>query len=765
MAGNFNPLTGKLDVAPTGSQIDANGVVTKSSTIIPSAPVVPAGSTILTSANQIKDFNIQGQVGKTGTAGSYLYGTPKVSVPVASTLNAKDLPTIPDPNVHPAVPVNPPEQLNPITKTIAQNTKDITAIQQAADTASGAGTALTNVGQTATDLATARTGLETKGQFAQTQYDKFQVENKYQKLTDDTNKMNVMDAELTAEIQNFKDTPQGGTLQLYNSRLGRMMNEKASRLSIAQATVAADQGNIKTAQELMQTAVDLQFVDQQQKVTNLTNDLKDNWDLFNATDKKRAEVMQYDLTQEQTKIDVAKADRLTSLTYQQTAASNNAPATVLKAMEAAKTTNEALIACGEYCSTKTYDWLDTGRIDPTNGEKIYAFVDKKAGTVKNADGTTYNSSTPTSGATGNGIVDGYDITTYATDPQHEAKIAAIRKAMGQFTSLDQVQAYINKSAPKSPITAEMISNTSAKYGVPWEILVAMMVQDSSLGTAGKAVSTMNPGNVGNTDSGATQKFSSWQAGVDAVGQWLSNHKVTPEQIKANEIKSTYIPMINGAVNVAPANSQPAIRRELYTYLNSGDTKLLNTKLVQYAMNYAPVAVQQQEQGREEMMLAQIRLVPLMNEYTRLNGDTNFFKGTLQQMEEAVGYTGNDKMSIIKAQIALAFQDYRRGMTGAQFSAAESAEYGRVFNSISNTVDLNATRSRSLALSLIDNTNAFYTRQLGMADAGQILIGDTYYKPLSALQYDGASTSSTNQPYMVKSAKGGVIDLNQFVKPQ
>jgi hypothetical protein len=49
-------------------------------------------------------------------------------------------------------------------------------------------------------------------------------------------------------------------------------------------------------------------------------------------------------------------------------------------------------------------------------------------------------------------------------------------------------------------------------------------QDSSLGTAGKGARTFNPGNVGNTDSGATQNFGNWQSGVDAVASWLSRHK-------------------------------------------------------------------------------------------------------------------------------------------------------------------------------------------------------------------------------------------------
>ena len=36
---------------------------------------------------------------------------------------------------------------------------------------------------------------------------------------------------------------------------------------------------------------------------------------------------------------------------------------------------------------------------------------------------------------------------------------------------------------------------------------------------------MNPGNVGNTDTGATRTYASWQEGVDAVASWLNNHRI------------------------------------------------------------------------------------------------------------------------------------------------------------------------------------------------------------------------------------------------
>lgn len=124
-----------------------------------------------------------------------------------------------------------------------------------------------------------------------------------------------------------------------------------------------------------------------------------------------------------------------------------------------------------------------------------------------------------------GIVGGFNIKSYATDPNHEQAIASILQGIGKFNELTDVESYIKRKYPNSPVSADMISKASEKHGIPWEMLVAMMEQDSSMGTQGKAVRTRNPGNVGNTDSGATKTYASWQDGVNAVADWLSRKRV------------------------------------------------------------------------------------------------------------------------------------------------------------------------------------------------------------------------------------------------
>lgn len=126
----------------------------------------------------------------------------------------------------------------------------------------------------------------------------------------------------------------------------------------------------------------------------------------------------------------------------------------------------------------------------------------------------------------------YDISSYATDPLHEQKIANILSNMGEMPSPELIDAYISAKAISSPLTGQMIFEAADAYTVDVRLVMAIMELDSRFGTAGVAVDTFNPGNVGNTGVN-TKTYDSWQAGVEAVAEWLSRHRKTvTEEVSA-----------------------------------------------------------------------------------------------------------------------------------------------------------------------------------------------------------------------------------------
>src|SRR3989338_7422113 len=120
----------------------------------------------------------------------------------------------------------------------------------------------------------------------------------------------------------------------------------------------------------------------------------------------------------------------------------------------------------------------------------------------------------------------YDITSYATDPKHEEKIMNILSKMGMMDTVEKIDNYIKDKYLSSPVTGEMIMSAALAYNVDARLMMAIMEQDSRFGTAGMAVGTLNPGNVGNDDDGNTRTYESWQEGVTAVAEWLNRHRMS-----------------------------------------------------------------------------------------------------------------------------------------------------------------------------------------------------------------------------------------------
>lgn len=164
--------------------------------------------------------------------------------------------------------------------------------------------------------------------------------------------------------------------------------------------------------------------------------------------------------------------------------------------------------------------------------------------VKNGIETSLELNNPLINFSGDatGVLLGYDISSYATDPLHEEKISDILNYIGDMDLPSKIDEYINTEAIGSPVTGTMVYNSAQKYNVDARLMMAIMELDSRFGTAGLAINTLNPGNVGNNDGGETRTYATWDEGVEAVAKWLDNHRVEmpmlQEEETSPEIKET-----------------------------------------------------------------------------------------------------------------------------------------------------------------------------------------------------------------------------------
>lgn len=214
-------------------------------------------------------------------------------------------------------------------------------------------------------------------------------------------------------------------------------------------------------------------------------------------------------------------------------------------LTALATAKEQAFLTGDLERINTLDIETNGVLDTINKLKLLEGISQtalatpftEAEVVQNGIEASFEVNKPSVVFDGdpNGCLLVYDISSYATDPLHEEKIADILNYIGNMNSPTEIDAYINTEAIASPVTGAMIYNSAQKYNVDVRLMMAIMELDSRFGTAGVAVNTLNPGNVGNNDVGETHTYSSWDEGVEAVAKWLDDHRINKIEVAEEEV--------------------------------------------------------------------------------------------------------------------------------------------------------------------------------------------------------------------------------------
>jgi len=361
-----------------------------------------------------------------------------------------------------------------------------------------------------------------------------------------------------------------------------------------------------------------------------------------------------------------------------------------------------------------------------------------------------------------GVVGGFDIGVYATDPNHERAVAQHLSNIGTLETSEDIDEYVQRVAPNSPVTSDMIRNTSEKFGVPWEMLVAMMQQDSSLGTKGKGARTFNPGNVGNDDAGNIVNYGDWQTGVDAVGAWLNNHRATVELTPELKLKAANlsVKLFKSRRGLEPENLKlvtdrlkqgltideiedelrlsseslaftgpirdasesigftmtPEKRENLFNTIDrsieENDADRAKEVIMKAAIDSYPVAEGKTIRGTKRTLEFLEEIETDLIKYEKAGGKTGIFEGNLEKVADKAGQVKDPELRTLATKIAAAIQKYRRSMSGVAFSVPESREYKALFPSIDKSKEFNSAVLDGLKEVMSDDFDFYMVDRMG-----------------------------------------------------
>lgn len=366
------------------------------------------------------------------------------------------------------------------------------------------------------DYGTLSTEIGGKGQYQNDQANAFGLSANVTKLNDINTQIAQKVGEYNQGIAQIgNDSIFGGFAE---GEKGRLNNVASAQIGALSSIAQALQGNISTAQSLAQKATDLKFAPLEADLANKKTILENLGTKLGYAEAEK-------ITAKQNLISAKKDDYNNALSTLQQAIQNGAPQDIVT-----KLATDPNLTYAQVLSTVPNQYIgkDKFAVAPYGGQ-IYNTI---TGQVQSAG--TSSPSGVVGAVSPNGIINGYNITSYATDPNHESAVNNLYNnitgiAGGSIISdAKTAQSVISNLSPNSPITGQMVLDSANKYGVDPNLMIALMAQDSSLQTKGLALSTNNPGNVGNDDAGNTKKFPTLQAGVDAVANWLSNHNTSQQ---------------------------------------------------------------------------------------------------------------------------------------------------------------------------------------------------------------------------------------------
>jgi hypothetical protein len=531
--------------------------------------------TQIKSPSEIGQFNVMGQVGATGTPGSYLYGKPKITGDNLQKQDKIDLSgTIPqggggnadavvsgananiDETMKNITPAETPEEkttqqwLNDVAG-LTKQLGDVSAEQATAEDAAGLGVMRQNLAGINTKIKTATAEYNA----LKSQYDQTSIENRGKSIS--------MSSIIGNEAQ-------------INFARQQALNNKAADIDLLIASSQGLQGEITAAQDTVNRAIDLRYKALENQIAAKQAQLDALAPTLKKQDQTRLLAQQTLLDREKQALQDKKDKEKQIQSVMLEAAKNGADKNTLDKISKASSIIDAITYASSSLSTTgtTGNW---SMFENSSGEQM--MFDKDTGAIKPISSSSVGTDYFTDA---NGV--SWNIGGWATDTTKAQQMQSISQQIGKVND-SNIDAKVKQFTPG--LTADMIRKASAESGVSWEAIMTMVNQESTGGTSNVAKNNNNFGGLTWSDGtqwaspqfGGTKgtarptaeggnyiKFPTKQAGLNAMATLMKQYGTAmPKEAQVSDEVKGYVSQINsGAITIpnVPEKLRGAVVTEL-----------------------------------------------------------------------------------------------------------------------------------------------------------------------------------------------------------
>ena len=155
---------------------------------------------------------------------------------------------------------------------------------------------------------------------------------------------------------------------------------------------------------------------------------------------------------------------------------------------------------------------------------------------------------------------------------------------------------------------------------------------------------------------------------------------------------------------------------------SGDINRAKEYVLQRAMESAPAAIYTSVLGRTTAIDSLDNIKGDLQEYLDNGGSTGILEGTYDEVLGKLGTSSDVNLRKIEIKMQLALINYRKSITGAQFSEPESEQYEKIFPDYKTTVPVNMATIEALKSSFQGDQDSFFKQKIGAGNYDKIFGG-------------------------------------------
>ena len=216
---------------------------------------------------------------------------------------------------------------------------------------------------------------------------------------------------------------------------------------------------------------------------------------------------------------------------------------------------------------------------------------------------------------------------------------------------------------------------------------------------------------------------------------VEQYAVTP--LQGTDVYST---AVNGAVEkvagtLQVAQQKAAFKKSIVTAMEQGNPRVVVDAAKTAAKDAMGVDYKSRLEGSEKALDILPKIKDDLAQYINGGGSLNIFSGTIEDIAGKLGTVKDPELRRLASEIQTYLMDYRRSMTGAQFSESETNEYKYILPTIKDTLATATARIDGFIKSKSYDIDASYSTLLGKENWAQLKQMNKYENTIDRSEYD------------------------------